>query len=48
LPGTIAEDPLFIDPILHISALSRDALLLKQECGNTAVHTAGHPNQRAV
>src|SRR5260370_16510176 len=42
LPGTIAEYSLFIDPILHISALYRDALLSTQECCGTAVHTPGH------
>ena len=40
LPGTVAEDIVLVDPILHVSAFNGIALLFEQESGDAAINAA--------
>ncbi len=43
-PRAMADHVIFIDPIFHIRADHREALLLQEESGDAAVDAAGHGN----
>lgn len=41
-PGAVADHVIFIDPVFHVRADYREALLLQEESGDAAVDAAGH------
>src|SRR5690349_4887961 len=45
LPGTVAEDVVLVDPVLHVRAHDVMPLLLQQQGGDGAVDSAGHRDE---
>src|SRR5439155_9222658 len=45
LPRAMADDVIFVDPILHVGAGDVAALLFEQQSGDGAVDSAGHGDE---
>ena len=48
LPGTVPDDVLFIDPVLHVGALDRLRLAMEQQRSHTAIDAARHRYENTI